>query len=222
MPPARAAAAAALLVSVAGHPEFIPLFPNGASVPGVAAIGHVNPAGGGMPNSFGLDFMGTNQDTTSWAAMCAHDSDLDGQFNGQELGDPCCTWVPGAGKDPLFLNDISNPGDKNSKTSRPYYNCSAPAPPPSATSTPAGAPSPPPAGPPPLDESPDPTVVGVSGSFAAALVAAGAAGLIWGHRRRLPGARSGAAAGANGAPLSEALLADDGARGEHKMRRVQL
>ena len=214
MPPARAAAAAALLVSVAGHPEFIPLFPNGASVPGVAAIGHVNPAGGGMPNSFGLDFMGTNQDTTSWAAMCAHDSDLDGQFNGQELGDPCCTWVPGAGKDPLFLNDISNPGDKNSKTSRPYYNCSAP--PPSATSTPAGAPSPPPVGPPPLDESPDPTVVGVSGSFAAALVAAGAAGLIWGHRRRLPGAGSGAggaAAGANGAPLSEALLADDGARG---------
>jgi hypothetical protein len=217
MPPAsRAAAAAALLVGSAAYPTYVPFFPNGAKVPGVAAIGHVNPSGGGPNNAFGLAFLMTNMDQTSWAAMCALDSDLDGQFNGQELGDPCCTWVPGAGKDPLFISDISNPGDKNSKTSRPYYNCSAPAPPPSATSTPAGAPSPPPAGPPPLNESPDPTVVGVSGSFAAALVAAGAAGLIWGHRRRLPGAGSGAggaAAGANGAPLSEALLADDGARG---------
>ena len=33
--------------------------------------------------------------STRTRALCLHDSDQDGRTNGEELGDPCCTWFPG-------------------------------------------------------------------------------------------------------------------------------
>src|SRR5512133_2225584 len=32
-----------------------------------------------------------------WADLCSGDADGDGQTNGQELGDPCCSWQVGQG-----------------------------------------------------------------------------------------------------------------------------
>jgi hypothetical protein len=51
-------AAVALLLAhpVAAFPAYVPLCPNSNGVPGVAAIGHVAPAGGGVNNKFGLAF----------------------------------------------------------------------------------------------------------------------------------------------------------------------
>ena len=59
MPPSTAslAAAAALLLSgAAAFPAYVPLNPNAQAIPGVAAIGHVAPAGGGANNKFGTAF----------------------------------------------------------------------------------------------------------------------------------------------------------------------
>jgi hypothetical protein len=55
---AVAAVAAALLLAhpAAAFPAYVPLCPNGKGVPGVAAIGHVAPAGGGANNKFGIAF----------------------------------------------------------------------------------------------------------------------------------------------------------------------
>ncbi|KAG3109963.1 hypothetical protein PI124_g15337 [Phytophthora idaei] len=76
---------------VNARPTYVALLPNGDNVPGVAALGHVNPAGGGANNDFGLDFASAGK---SWTKeFCEKDSDGDGQTNGQELGDPCCEWV---------------------------------------------------------------------------------------------------------------------------------
>lgn len=41
-----------------------------------------------------------------WATLCQKDVDGDGKTNGQELGDPCCAWIPGA--EPAST-DVSNP-----------------------------------------------------------------------------------------------------------------
>lgn len=123
-------------LSASAHRTYVALNPNGANVPGVAAIGHTNVNGGGPTNSYGSDF---GLAGLKWTKdLCAKDSDGDGQSNGVELGDPCCTWVEGYA--PLFGNDISNPGDAKSMTARPWYNCSAPQPSPSAqpTSSPGG------------------------------------------------------------------------------------
>ena len=40
--------------------------------------------------------------------MCGLDSDGDGRTNGQELGDPDCTWKPGVTS--LRSHDLSHPG----------------------------------------------------------------------------------------------------------------
>ncbi len=64
-------------------------------------------------NPFGMAIPGGN-----WtAAICAADSDGDGQTNGAELGDPCCTWSAGA--TPGRTSDISLPGDMTSKATAP-------------------------------------------------------------------------------------------------------
>ena len=123
-------------MGVIAHETYVRLNPNGANVNGVAAIGHIDPSGGGAINSYGQAFAGAGHQWTT--DLCNADSDGDGQFNGWELGDPCCTWVEGA--TPLFLNDISNPGDDKSTTSRPEYNCSA-QPSPSAAATPSVTPT---------------------------------------------------------------------------------
>jgi len=49
-----------------------------------------------------------------WSKVCHLDSDGDGLTNGQELGDPNCTWTRGMPNPP---GPTSNPGDPNSKIS---------------------------------------------------------------------------------------------------------
>jgi len=66
------------------------MLPNGANVPGVQAIGHVDPAGGGARNAFGEQFWSEWVNKFGWnSTFCCMDSDSDGQTNGMELGDPC-------------------------------------------------------------------------------------------------------------------------------------
>ncbi|GAB9467346.1 hypothetical protein Gpo141_00004696 [Globisporangium polare] len=112
-----ATAAAALCLGLAGtadaKPEYVSRIPNGANVPGVQALGHTNPAGGGANNQFGKDFDAAGRKWTT--ALCSKDSDGDGQTNGQELGDPCCQWTTTNAK-LQWTTGVSHPGDK-SKTS---------------------------------------------------------------------------------------------------------
>ena len=58
-------------------------------------VGHATCTGGSLPNNpFGLAFASAGH---AWSAtLCAADSDGDGLTNGEELGDPCCVWYPGA------------------------------------------------------------------------------------------------------------------------------
>ncbi|GMG14830.1 unnamed protein product [Phytophthora fragariaefolia] len=72
------------------HEMYVSMIPNGASVPGVKAVGHVDPNGDGAVNDFGQDFGSAFYVWTK--ELCSKDSDGDGQTNGQELGDPCCEW----------------------------------------------------------------------------------------------------------------------------------
>ena len=48
----------ALVAASSAHPAYVQLLPNGANVPGAAAIGHVDPAGGGVRNAFGIQVRG--------------------------------------------------------------------------------------------------------------------------------------------------------------------
>ena len=41
------------------------------------------------------------------ATLCQMDSDGDGKTNGEELGDPNCTWTPGA--QPSMTTGITHP-----------------------------------------------------------------------------------------------------------------
>jgi len=65
-----------------------------------------------------------------WSEICAKDSDGDGQTNGQELGDPCCTWQEGQTPPRTSPATISNPGLPASKSSDPSTPaCATPTPP---------------------------------------------------------------------------------------------
>ena len=93
-------------------PQYTSLIPNGNSVPnpidgGVwIGVGHINVAGGGPNDQFGIDF---KQAGFIWTeALCQQDSDGDGLTNGQELGDPDCIWYEG-GPDPVGPA-VSHPG----------------------------------------------------------------------------------------------------------------
>lgn len=88
---------------------------------------HVSSFGGEGWNSFGIDILkdgganpdanpnnqnaGYNHQTPIWANVCQLDSDGDGATNGEELGDPGCTWHPG---DPNPAGTPSKPGDATS------------------------------------------------------------------------------------------------------------
>lgn len=104
--------ALAAVDSLEGFPSFAANVPNGASVrdcDGVVwtAVGHENRDAGGLPlNAFGVDLQANG---LSWAAVCALDSDGDGMTNGEELGDPDCTWTPEQGSEGL-LEPLSHPG----------------------------------------------------------------------------------------------------------------
>ncbi|EQC29657.1 hypothetical protein SDRG_12661 [Saprolegnia diclina VS20] len=88
------AALCLLVPSASGYGKFVALLPNGNKVAGTAAVGHVDPSGGGARNAFGKDFAANG---LAWnTALCKLDSDGDGATNGEELGDPCCTWTAGA------------------------------------------------------------------------------------------------------------------------------
>lgn len=79
-----------LVAGVSSHPQYVAMLPNGANVTGVAAIGHVNPAGGGARNAFGDQFWAEWVNKFGWnSTFCCLDADSDGQTNGMELGDPC-------------------------------------------------------------------------------------------------------------------------------------
>ncbi|OQS02495.1 hypothetical protein THRCLA_05132 [Thraustotheca clavata] len=102
-----------ILAMVAAKPQFVALLPNGGNVPGVNALGHVDPAGGGSRNNFGKDF---SSNGLSWnKALCQLDSDGDGATNGEELLDPCCTWSNGATL--ASTATPTHPGVKNTFTS---------------------------------------------------------------------------------------------------------
>ncbi|ESO89632.1 hypothetical protein LOTGIDRAFT_234237 [Lottia gigantea] len=69
-------------------------------------VGHINQAGGGARNQFGKDFNSAGKKWTT--SLCNMDSDGDGKSNGQELGDPNCTWKPGTVPDEV--TGITHPG----------------------------------------------------------------------------------------------------------------
>jgi hypothetical protein len=97
---------------VTARPTYVARLPNGDNVSGVAALGHVDPSGGGANNDFGLDFESAGE---SWTTeFCQQDSDGDGQTNGQELGDPCCEWVQDSNAVVQWTDGVSHPGDASS------------------------------------------------------------------------------------------------------------
>ena len=53
-----------------------------------------------------------NDHVQKWTAeLCRKDSDGDGKTNGEELGDPDCTWQPNTV--PKFTSGLSHPGRSN-------------------------------------------------------------------------------------------------------------
>ncbi|KAG1694457.1 hypothetical protein DVH05_021265 [Phytophthora capsici] len=103
-----------LFLQSSARPSFVALVPNGNGVDGVSALGHVNGMGGGATNAFGKAFAaGGHQWTTE---LCQADSDGDGATNGEELGDPCCSWSPSTGFDGASSTSPSHPGVPNSFT----------------------------------------------------------------------------------------------------------
>jgi len=86
------------------YPDFQQKIPNGEIVmkngfawPGV---GHLTPKGGDNRNPFGVAFQAAGNTWTK--ALCEADSDGDGISNGEELGDPDCTWTEGAYKKHIY------------------------------------------------------------------------------------------------------------------------
>jgi len=131
---------------VEGRPQYLQLLPNGnplevscpinatgctASTSGslCAAFGHALTSDGkgsecsGTPatanvDPFGSDFRAAQYNWTQ--TLCTDDSDGDGQYNGLELGDPCCIWFmlsTNATNLPRRITDVSHPGNPLSKTS---------------------------------------------------------------------------------------------------------
>lgn len=86
--------------------------PNGFNLPGHPGLGHKAKNGGASLNLFGKDFK--NQGTVWTRTLCETDSDKDGVTNGEELGDPCCSFTPFT---PAYRNNmLSDPGDANDFT----------------------------------------------------------------------------------------------------------
>ncbi|KAJ8322183.1 hypothetical protein KUTeg_000654, partial [Tegillarca granosa] len=82
-----------------GFGRYLSQIPNGNSVMDPctgrpwSGLGHIDPAGGGPRNAFGIAFATNGR---AWnQGLCMADSDNDGLTNGQELGDPTCSWRPG-------------------------------------------------------------------------------------------------------------------------------
>ncbi|OQR91084.1 hypothetical protein ACHHYP_04993 [Achlya hypogyna] len=131
-----------LAVYAEAYAEYAELLPNGDKVPGVAAVGHTKAAGGGANNQFGIDF--STAGSTWSSVLCQLDSDGDGATNGEELGDPCCTWKQGTTP---HSSTATSPGHKNSFTAAQLAALKCPS---STTSAPTAAPTTAPTSSPPL------------------------------------------------------------------------
>ena len=108
--------AAALFVCVpdpaVAFEKFITKIPNADKVPGIKALGHVDHnQGGGPRNQFGRAFQKAK---FMWTPeLCQEDTDGDGQTNGQELGDPCCSWYETGNL--AYISGVSDPGDRRAR-----------------------------------------------------------------------------------------------------------
>ncbi|XP_022313983.1 tyramine beta-hydroxylase-like [Crassostrea virginica] len=96
-----------------GFKSFQQRIPNGDSIPHPCkpnflwhGVGHENELGGGSRNKFGLDFAAAGMKWTK--ELCTKDSDGDGRTNGEELGDPNCTWEENS--TPETDKGLSHPG----------------------------------------------------------------------------------------------------------------
>lgn len=107
--------AVATTLAPQGHayPTYQESLPNGGNLPHPCkpnyrwpGVGHLSPLGGGALNPFGEDFK--RQGYVWTLQLCQMDSDGDGMTNGQELGDPQCTWQPG--QIPQEVKGTSHPG----------------------------------------------------------------------------------------------------------------
>jgi len=95
------------------YPDFQQTIPNGNKVPNPCSpaetwpgVGHKITMGSGDRNPFGLAFKANN---LAWDAnICGQDSDGDGRSNGEELGDPDCTWK--FNTVPKMSTGLSHPG----------------------------------------------------------------------------------------------------------------
>jgi len=73
----------------------------------ILVVGGGNP--GANPDDQNFGYTGR----PDWAAVCDDDSDGDGATNGEELGDPDCSWARGQ-TNPEPEGGVSNPGDPES------------------------------------------------------------------------------------------------------------
>ncbi|XP_046576236.1 dopamine beta-hydroxylase-like [Haliotis rubra] len=101
-----------IVQACAGFRFYQDRIPNGDSVPHPCkanyiwkGVGHMRAMGGGKRNLFGIHFERYKQWTVE---LCMLDSDGDGLTNGQELGDPNCTWTEGSF--PAQTKKLSHPG----------------------------------------------------------------------------------------------------------------
>ena len=109
-----------LVTTSYAHARYLKSLPNGGARTDpytIDAVGHVNPEagpeGGGPRNQFGKDFADAKYEWT--IALCLADSDGDGYTNGEEMGDPCCTFRVGEKVQLEWRHTyLSNPGDANS------------------------------------------------------------------------------------------------------------
>ncbi|KAL4114528.1 hypothetical protein PRIC2_014462 [Phytophthora ramorum] len=104
-----AAFAACMTPQTRGYSMYAMRVPNGDKVPGVTALGHVDPVLAGPMNEFGMDMIDADFQWTK--ELCMKDSDGDGQTNGQELGDPCCEFVYRKHAVARWSEGVSHPGD---------------------------------------------------------------------------------------------------------------
>ena len=102
-----------LMCQVQSYPQYRDELPNGYNVMNPCnhseiwnGVGHENKLGGGPRNPFGLAFAANNHKYD--ATLCEMDSDGDGRTNGDELGDPNCTFTKGS--NPSRTTNITHPG----------------------------------------------------------------------------------------------------------------
>ena len=99
---------------ICGYSDFVSKIPNGDKISNPCSndpldywfgVGHQSSGGADARNQFGVDFANAGYSWTK--SLCQMDSDGDGKTNGEELGDPDCTWTEGA--TPSKSSDLSHP-----------------------------------------------------------------------------------------------------------------